>query len=195
MPLILTVSDIIIFVNRQKQTILFLESLLVILTITGVVACTSSTTSSITVIPVTTSESQLNDGFSFSVAVSNTQIKLGDNIIITTDLQNVSNEHLPQAAIMDGRTEILIRNAAGAVVWGVSEVRMGTSFNEMLSVGYQFTFGGTWKAGFNPEFSYDTIPITTGIYTLSVTDTGFFDPALNTQVPFSVTPIQIVITN
>ena len=81
------------------------------------------------------------------------------------------------------------------MAWGVSEMRYGTPMNVTLAVGYQFTFDGTWKAGYNPTFSNDTIPITAGTYTLTAADTGFFDPVLNTQVSFSETPIQIVVTN
>ena len=83
---------------------------MVLVVATSLVACTTSPS---TYYPMPTSESTTSDGFSFSVTVSNTHLKLGESTVITNDLQNISNDHLPQAAIMDGLDSILVTDEAG----------------------------------------------------------------------------------
>lgn len=172
--------------NTLKRASLFSCLILLIATLLG---CATSPTATST--PQPTSESRNTDGFEFLVNVNNTHPRLGGTVVIMTDLENISNTNLLDVNIMEGQTSITITNEAGEIVWGVTEIRRGTASYTTLPIGYNFNFGGTWTATKEPYF---TIPITAGTYTLSVSDTGFFDPSLNMQVPFSVTPIVLVVT-
>lgn len=133
----------------------------------------------------------MTDGFSFSVSVSDTHPWLGEQVIINTELQNISNTGLVLDN-MGGMTSIQITNEAGQVVWGIAVGRTGTTLNTPISLAWNFGGPRTWTATKDPNY---TVAVTAGTYTLSVSDTGFYDPALNMDVPFSVTPIQIVVSD
>lgn len=181
-------NAIIIFVNRQKKAIIFSCPLLAILLSIGCIGCVSNI-SYTTSIPQATSESRMADGFSFSVSVSDTHPRLGEQVIINTELQNISNTGLVLDD-MGGMTSIQITNEAGQLVWGIGIGRTGTTLNTPISLAWNFGGPRTWTVDKDPNY---TVAVTAGIYTLSVSDSGFFDPALNMDVPFSVTPIQIVV--
>ena len=165
--------------DRVKKVLLFSLPILSILTLTGLAGYASNTATST---PVSTSESRMAGGFSFTVNVSNTHPRLGENIIISADLQNVYNTSIPVQEL-GGTTTIQITNVAGEIVWGRSDFRSGTTLTVAAGVGWNFGFSATWMAGNNPDF---TIPVTAGTYTLS---------ASNNALSLSVTPIQIVVTN
>jgi hypothetical protein len=93
---------------------------------------------------------------------------------------------------MGGETTIQITNEAGQIVWGITRVRTGTTLNTPITIGWYIGGSNTWTATKDPSY---TVAVTAGTYILSVSDTGFYDPALNMDIPFSVTPIQIVVTN
>ena len=131
----------------------------------------------------------MSGGFSFSVSVSNTHPRMGESIIINTELQNVYNTSVVLDN-MGGETTIQITNAAGQVVWGITRARSGTTLTTPVTIGYQVGGDSTWTAATNPDYN---VPVSAGIYTLSVSDTGFYNSGGNTQVPFSVTPIQITV--
>ena len=124
----------------------------------------------------------MTNGFSFTVNVSNTHPRLGENVIICADLQNIYNTSITVQEL-GGTTTIQITNAAGEIVWGRADFRSGTTLTVAAGIGWDFNFPATWTAGNNPSF---TIPITPGTYTLSAT---------NNALSLSVTPIQIVVTN
>lgn len=133
----------------------------------------------------------MTDNFSFTVSVSDTHPRLGEQVIINTDLQNVSNTNLVLDD-MGGETNIQITNEAGQLIWGIARGRTGTTSTTPITLGWNVGGPSTWTVIKDPSY---TVPITAGTYTLSVSDTGFYDPVLNMQMPFSVTPIQITVTN
>jgi hypothetical protein len=174
--------------ERVNKAFLFSLPILSILALTGLAGCASYTSTSA---PVSTSESRMSGGFSFTVSVSNTHPRLGEKVIINTELQNVYNTGVVLQN-MGGETTIQITNEAGQIVWGITRVRTGTTLNTPITIGWYIGGSNTWTATKDPSY---TVAVTAGTYILSVSDTGFYDPALNMDIPFSVTPIQIVVTN
>ena len=160
-----------------------------VLAFAGLAGCGASTTGISTALPTNLSRS--TDGFEFQVNVSNVHPRLGETVVITTELKNISNTAVTIQEL-GGQTMVQISNAAGEVVWGQADNRSGTTLTITAGIGWSFNFTSTWKVGNNAGF---TVPVTAGTYTLSVSDTGFYDPSLNMQVPFSVTPIQITVSD
>ena len=174
-------------VNSVKKAFLFSLPILSILALTGLFGCASNTSSST---PVATSESRMSGGFSFTVSVSNTHPRLGEKVVINTELQNAYNTGVVLQN-MGGETTIQITNEAGQLVWGITRGRTGTTLNTPITLGWSFGGPSTWTATKDPSY---TVAVTAGIYILSVSDTGFYDPSLDMDIPFSVTPIQITVT-
>jgi hypothetical protein len=132
------------------------------------------------------------DGIEFDVTVSNTRLYPGESIDITIEVRNVSNTNGVTIQGADGETTLQMTNSDGQIVWGTTVGRSGTTLAATITIGpiEGRTANITWTAAKDPQFR---VPVTAGTYTLKVSDTGFFDPALNAQIPFSVSPIQITV--
>ena len=156
-------------------------------------SCTSPTgTTHSQLPPAPASGVSSKDGILFSVAVSNTRLYLGESIDITTELRNASNTNGVTIQGTGGETTLQITNSDGQIVWGTSVGRSGTTPTATITIRpvEGRTANLTWTATTDPHF---TVPVTAGIYTLNVSDSGFYDPTLNAQVPFSVTLRQITV--
>jgi hypothetical protein len=174
-------------VDILKKAITFSCPTVAIIIVLGLVGCSgiSSTSAS-----MATQESRMSGGFSFSVSVSNTHPRLGEKVIINTELQNVYNTGVVLQNLA-GETTIQIINEGGQVVWGIVRGRSGTTLSVPITIGFQVGGDNTWTVAKDPNYA---IPVDAGTYTLNVSDTGFHNPALNMDTPFPVTPIQITVT-
>ena len=81
----------------------------------SIAGCASlKTTTHIRPEPLPTSESRSSDGFEYKVTVNNVQPVLGEKIVITTELKNISNTAVP-ANNTFGESTIEIKNSSGEV--------------------------------------------------------------------------------
>jgi hypothetical protein len=175
--------------NMKRTFPLFVVLGLFVTVCTSAPACCASNTNTYTLLA--TSESRMSGGFSFTVSVSNTHPRLGEKVIIKTELQNVYNTSVVIQDI-EGETSIRITNEGGELVWGIVRERTGTTLTNLVAIGSKFGGDIDWTVVTDPAY---TVQVTPGIYTISVSDTGLYGPVSDMQTPFSVTPIQITVTN
>ena len=142
----------------------------------GISGCASPSTST----PLATSESSIANGFQFTVTVSNVHPRLGESIVISTELLNLYNATIAVDQL-GGEISLHITDEQGKVIWGFSDLHSGTTLTVPAGTGFSWDFICTWTAATSPTF---TSPVTVGTYTLSAT----------AILGLAVTPIQITVS-